>query len=275
GLPTQRYLSLHRLVVTPSDRFAFSLNEGALYADTTSAGRSQEPWYLNAANLFLLVNMNHYGGPTKSFVGLDLAWQPSDRVHLAGQLFANDIKVDKTTPTNPEKPEELGYTLSATGGAMHGAASWSAFYTRVDNLVYQTQKGTQFDYTVRGVGIGRDHIDYDQLTARAEVAALPRGLLGGEITFIRQGEGALGRPFPPPQLLGDSVRFLTGIVERTLRLAMQANWTPAPGINLSTDVGRHFIWSANHVQGVRGDRWVWRVRAEIRRRITGGIHSPD
>jgi len=29
------------------------------------------------------------------------------------------------------------------------------------------------------------------------------------------------------------------------------------------------------VQGVRGDRWVWRVRAEIRRRISGGIHWGD
>jgi len=145
----------------------------------------------------------------------------------------------------------------------------------VDDLVYETEKGTQFDYDLYGVGIGRDHIDYDQATVRANVLAAPRALLGGEVTFIRQGAGALGQPFPAPQQLTDSLRFLTGIVERTLRVAVQANWTPAPGINLSTDVGRHFIWNANHVQGVRGDRWVWRVRVEIRRRASGGIHWPD
>jgi hypothetical protein len=274
GAPAKRFMTLHRLVVLPSDRLALALSEGVLYADSVAPARSFEPWYLNPANLWLIADENG-DGLVKDYLALDASYLATGSLRFAGQLFANDLKIDKKTATNPEKPEELGYTLSATGGAMHGVASWSAFYTRVDNLVYQTQKGTQFDYTLRGVGIGRDQIDYDQLTARATFAAVPRGLVGGEITYIRQGEGALGRPFPPFQDLTDSVRFLTGIVERTLRVAAQASWTPAPGINLSADVGRHFIWNANHVQGVRGDRWVWRVRAEIRRRTTGGIRWGD
>jgi hypothetical protein len=158
---------------------------------------------------------------------------------------------------------------------LRGAGSWTAFYTRVDNLVYQTQKGTQFDYVLRGVGIGRDHIDYDQYTGRVNTLVGRDALIGSEITYIRQGEGALGRPFPPFSLLGDSLRFLTGIVERTLRVAAQANWAPVPGINLSADVGRHFVWNAKHVRGVRADRWIWRVRAEIRRRTTGTIRWPE
>jgi len=274
GGAAKRYLSLHRLIVLPSDRLSFALSEGALYADTGGPTRSYEPWYLNPANLWLLSEVNGTGY-IKDFVALDASWLVRRSLRLAGQLFANDIKVDRRTPTNPEKPEELGYTLSVSGGALDGLASWSAFYTRIDNLVYQTQKGPQFDYVLRGVGLGRDHIDYDQYTARANLMAAGRTLLGGEITYIRQGEGALGRPFPAPQLWGDSVRFLTGIVERTLRVAAQANWTPAPGLNLSADVGRHFIWNANHVRGVRSDRWVWRVRAEIRRRAVGAIHWKD
>ncbi len=274
GQPGKRVLSLHRLIVTPSDRFSVALAEGVLYADTGGPTRSFEPWYLNPTNLWLVPNNNQYG-VTKDFVAVDVSWLAGYGLRLAGQLFANDIKVDKTTPTNPEKPEELGYTFSATGGALHGLASWSAFYTRVDNLVYQTQKGTQFQYSLRGVGLGRDNIDYDQYTVRANALAAPLALLGGEITYLRQGEGNFRTTFPPFNTLSDSMRFLTGIVERTLRVAMQANWTPVYGVNLSTDIGRHFIWNANHVQGARGDRWVWRVRAEIRRRLTGGIRWPD
>jgi hypothetical protein len=274
GLPGKRYLSLHRLIVTPSDRLSLSLSEGALTADTGGPSRSVEPWYLNLANLWLLSEINS-SGPIKDFLVLDVSWLAGRSLRLAGQLFANDIRVDKGTPDNPEKPEELGYTLSLTGPALHRLASWSVFYTRVDNNVYQTQKGSQFQYSLRGVGLGRDHIDYDQVTARAGAAVAPRALVGGEITYIRQGQGDFRQPFPPLQLLADSLRFLTGTVERTLRLAAQANWTPTPGINLSADIGRHFIWNANHVKGQRGDRWVWRIRAEIRRRTTGAIRWKD
>jgi len=275
GLPGKRYLSLHRLVVTPSDRLSLSLSEAVLYADTGGPSRSFEPWHLNLANLWLLTDANLPLGQAKDLLAVDASWLVGHSLRLAGQLFANDLKVDKRTPTNPEKPEELGYTLSVTGQALHGLASWSAFYTRMDNLDYQTEKGTQFQYSLRGVGLGRDHIDYDQYTARATALAAPRGLIGAEITYVRQGEGDFRMPFPPIQLLSDSVRFLTGIVERTLRVAAQANWTPVAGVNLSADIGRHFIWNANHVQGARGDRWVWRVRAEIRRRLTGAVRWKD
>ena len=275
GLSGKRYLSLHRLVITPSDRLSFSLSESVLYADTGGPSRSMEPWYLNVANLWLLTEVNGLGGPTKDLVALDASWLAGRTLRVAGQLFASDIRVDKATPTKPEAPEQLGYTLSATGQALRGLASWSTFYTRMDNLDYRTPKGTQFQYSIWGVGLGRDHVDYDQFTARANALVVPNGLMGAEITYIRQGQGDLRNAYPPPQHWADSVRFLTGIVERTLRVAAQANWTPMPGINLSTDIGRHFIWNANHVQGVRGDRWVWRLRAEIRRRITGAVRWKD
>jgi hypothetical protein len=95
------------------------------------------------------------------------------------------------------------------------------------------------------------------------------------MTLIRQGAGDIRRHYPTVDQFADSLWFLTGTVERTLRVAVQANWTPTPGLNLSADVGRHFIWNANHVRGVRADRWVWRVRAEIRRRASGAIRWKD
>ncbi len=278
GQATQarRFVSLHRLVVLPSNRLGLSFSEGVLYADTGGVPRSFEPWYLNPANLWLLVDVNGYGGTTKDYLSAAATYGFHRGVRLAGEFFANDIKVDARTATNPEKRPQFGWTMSATGPWTRESGSWSLLYTRVDNLVYQTQKGTQFDYLIRGVGIGRDHIDYDQLTARLHKLVAPRTLAAAEFTVIRQGEGALGRPFPPNQVFAtDSVTFLTGTVERTIRIAGQLDWQPTPGFTLHADVGRHFIRNAGHMIGSNGDRWVWRIRGEYRRRVSGPVRLPD
>ena len=269
----KRFLSAHRLVILPSDRLSFSLSEAALYADKGEPNRSFEPWFLNPVNLWVLPNVN-YVHAVNSLWGADASYLLGNGVRVAGQIYADDIRVDKDTVG--EAPEQLGYTLSLTGGALRGQASWSVFYTRVDNFNYRTRFNEE-QYTIRGVGLARDHDDYDQWTARATVATMPRALLTGELTFLRQGQGDPRKPLPAESLWGgrDSLTFLTGIVERTLRVAAQANWTPTPGLNLSADVGRHFIWNANHVRGVHADRWVWRVRAEIRRRASGAIRWKD
>ena len=270
-----RYLSVHRLYVQPSDRFAFSLSEAALYASAHGTGRSYEPWFLDPANLWVIPSVND-SASVNTLWGLDASYLLKSGVRLAGQLYADDIRIDRDTVG--ESPEQLGYTLSATGGALRGAGSWSVFYTRVDNFDYRTRLFEE-QYTLRRVGLARDHDDYDQWTARVTTAAGLRSLLGAEITFIRQGQGDPRKPLPAQSLWGgpnqDSLTFLTGVTERTLRLAVQAHWTPAPGIDLSADVGRHFVWNANHVQGVRGDRWVWRVLVEVRRRASGGLRWPD
>jgi hypothetical protein len=256
--------------VEPSDRWAFALSEAIVYATTGEDVRSFEPWYLNPLNLFILEQYS--GKPTgNSLLGASVTFRARRDLRLAAQLYADDIQVDRKTRLD-RKPEELGYTFSATGGALGGRMSWSGFYTRVDALDYRTQANEE-QYSIDSVGIARNHSDYDQLTFRATTAPAPRALVGGEVTYIRQGQGDFRLQYPDTTAFADSLIFLTGIVERTLRVAVQANWTPSPGINLSADIGRHFVWNAGHVQGVRGDRWVWRVKAEIRRRYSGGLRS--
>lgn len=230
--------------------------------------RSFEPWYLNPIGLWQLAQyQNRLTG--NFLLGADVSYQPSPSLRVAAQIYADDIQVDRKTQ-HDKKPEELGYTLSVTGGAMRGRLSWSALYTRVDALDYRTAANEE-QYSIDSVGLARNHTDYDQWTLRAMIAPAQRALVGGEITFIRQGQGDFRIQYPPDSAFSDTLILLTGVVERTLRVAVQANWTPVPGFNLNTDLGRHFIWNAGHVQGVRGDRWVWRVRAEVRRRITGTI----
>ena len=268
-LVAKRFLSAHRLVITASDRLAFSLSESALYADDGGPSRSFEPWFLNPMNLWVLTNFNYVPSVNNLWAG-DLSYALRDGTRLAVQVYTDDFQVNNHGGSG-SKPGEWGYTFSATGGLARGAASWSAFYTRVDNLDYRTVLN-QEQYTIRGVGLARDHDDYDQWTARATVAPAPRALVTGEITYLRQGQGDIRTRVPVDPTWPTVQGFLTGTVERTLRLAVQANWVPVDGVVLSADVARHFIRNAAHVSGVSHARWVWRVRAEVRRRFAGGLH---
>jgi len=264
-----RFLSVHRLVVTPSERLTFSLSESALYASHGGPSRSFEPWFLNPGNLWVLPSTNK-AADANLLWGADVSYLFRGGVRLAAQLYADDFQVDRNTQGD-RKPEELGYTLSVTGGARHGEISWSALYTRVDATCYRTFFYNEEQYSMRGVGIARDHADYDQLTVRATTSPAPRALVTGELTLLRQGQGDFRAPFPPMSAWNDSLVLFTGVVERTLRVAAQAAWTPVDGINLTADVGRHFLHNAGHIAGATGGRWVWRVRAEIRRRLTGAL----
>ena len=264
----KRFLSAHRLVVEPTDRLAFSLSESAVYANAGEPDRFFEPWFLNAFNLWLLVNSN-YVQSVNALLAADVSYRIGSSLRLAGQLFADDIQVDSRTQGDKE-PQQIGFTLSATGGVRHGQVSWSALYTRVNALNYRTPANEE-QYSVRGLGLARNHSDYDQVTARATLAPAPRALVTGEMTVLRQGAADFRERFPPVSSFADSLVFLTGTVERTVRLAAQAAWTPLEGVNLTADIGRHFLHNAGHVSGARSGRWVWRVRAEIRRRLTGAL----
>ena len=270
--PQHRFLSAHRLLVTPSDRVAFSVFEAEVYADSGNQGRGFEPWYLNSLALWTMAQWQHK--PVgNALIGADVSWQARPALRLAAQIYADDVQTSRNNQGD-KKPEELGYTLSATGGGLRGRVSWSALYTRVDALDYRT-RFNQEQYSSDGAGLARNHSDYDQWTLKVTTAPRPRALVTGELTYIRQGQGDFRTQYPPDSAFSDTLVFLTGVVERTLRVAAQVNWTPAPGINVSADIGRHFIRNAKHVRGARGDRWVWRLRFEIRRRMAGGIHWPD
>jgi hypothetical protein len=264
----KRFLSAHRLVLIPSERLAISLSESAVYANAGEPDRFFEPWFLNPVNLWVLPNFNHIKAVNTLWAG-DVSYRPRNGVRLATQVYIDDIQVNNIRGSM-NKPAEWGYTFVATGGGLRGGLSWSALYTKVDNLDYRTTANEE-QYTLYGVGLARDHDDYDQWTARATVAPAPRALLTGEFTLLRQGEGDIRKRIPVDPTWAAVQGFLTGVVERTFRLAAQASWTPLDGVNLSADIGRHFLHNAGHLSGARSGRWVWRVRAEIRRRLTGAL----
>lgn len=260
----QRFLSLHRLVAQPTRRLTVSLFEAALYADA-STERSFEPWYLNPANLFLL---SQYDGSETSnaLLGADVVYR-SRRATLAAQFYVDDFQVDDSLVTDAEPPA-YGFTLAIEGGLMRSRAAWQAYYTRVTNLAYRTPASEEA-YLLREVGIGRNFADYDQATLNLSYVAGSTLMASAELTWLRQGEGDPRAPYPPESLFASTPTIHSGVVERTVRLAGRFDWWPREGVTVSGELGVNLLDNAGHIAGASRTRWVWRVRAAIRRRWSG------
>ncbi|MBI1967243.1 MAG: hypothetical protein HYS40_04575 [Gemmatimonadetes bacterium] len=249
GVPNHRYLVAHRLVLRPPGPTTISLWEGNLLA---GPDRPLEPWYANILTLGLLSQYDQ-GVRTNSLLGADIQTRVG-RITAFGSLLIDDIQIDRSAPGDQE-PTSYGLTLGARGGA--GNASWTAFYTQVANLTYRTPNPVE---TVmrRGVGLARNFADYDQLTLRASVVTGPGVLLSPEATLLRQGKGDFRLPYPPVAAYDSTPVFLQGVVERTVRLALEAR-IEGPRWGFHGDGGLHLIHNAGHVSGDARTRWVGRV----------------
>jgi len=255
---TERWLIAHRLVVRPSNRLSLSLEESIIYAGMGV------PWrYLNPLALGILT-LYDMGPQTNSIIATSIDWRVAGRTRLFAQLAIDDLQVDDNTQGDQEPPA-YGLTVGAAGG-LAGSASWTAWYTRVSNLMYRTLENEE-QFTSNGVGIGRNSSDYDQLLGRLTLAPARGMLITGEASLIRQGEGDMRSRYPPVSAFADSLAFLTGVVERTIQLGASAIWTPKAGISLSAYLGYAASRNEAHVAGARDRRVVWRLRGSFRYRL--------
>ena len=256
GTLNHRYLVAHRLVLRPPGHTTIALWEGDLVA---GPGRQLEPWYANILTLGLLTQYDQ-NSHANSLVGADVVTRLGG-TEVFGSLLLDDIQVDKQTAGDREPPS-YGLTLGARGAA--GPAAWTAFYTRVANLTYRTPDPAEVVMR-RGVGLARNFSDYDQLTVRGSVVAGPGVLLSPEATLVRQGEGDFRLPYPPVAAYDTTRAFLSGVVERTLRLAVSYQLS-AGAWSLAGDGGVHLIHNAGHVNGASRTRWVGRLELAWRHR---------
>jgi hypothetical protein len=256
GTLNHRYLVAHRVVLRPPGKTTFALWEGNLVA---GPGRQLEPWYANILTLGLLTQYDQNSN-ANSLVGADVVTRVGG-ADLFGSLLIDDIQVDKENAGDRE-PASYGLTLGARGAA--GPAGWTAFYTRVANLTYRTPNPPE---TVmrRGVGLARNFSDYDQFTLRVSLLPAPGSLLSPELTLLRQGEGDFRLPYPPVAAYDSTPTFLSGVVERTLRLAVSYQLS-AGAWSVAGDGGAHLISNAGHVDGTQRTRWVGRVELTWRYR---------
>jgi hypothetical protein len=179
-------------------------------------------------------------------------------------VLIDDIQIDKgggATSGNNE-PASYGFTLGAQTGL--GPAAWTLFYTRVANLTYRTPSPPEAVMR-RGVGLGRNFSDYDQLTLRGSLLTGPDVLLAPELTLLRQGTGDFRLPYPTVAAYDTTPTFLDGVVMRTVRLALAAR-VDRGAWSLAGDGGVHIERNADHVSGARRNRWVGSVSFTYRLR---------
>jgi len=216
-------------------------------------GRQLEPWYLNVATVSAL-RQGSTGTNANSFVGFDLERRAGTT--LFGQFMLDDIQVSRKTASDL-KPTSYAFTAGAKGRLRSRAAAWTVFYTQVANLTYRNEDNLQVPL-FHFLGTGRNFDDYDQITATA--SWLPRFglLLRPEVTVLRQGEGDPRLPHPLVPAYPTTATLLQGVVERTVRLAVNADWQYR-GLSVTAGGGVHLIHNAGHVTGASDTRWVGSV----------------
>ena len=256
GALNQRYWVAHRLVLRPPGQTTIALWEGSLLA---GPGRQLEPWFANIFTLGLLAQLDQ-DEQVNSLVGIDVTSRIG-RTRVFGSLLIDDIQIDRQTASDREPPQ-YGFTVGGQGAL--GSFAWTAFYTRVANLTYRTSNPADVVMR-RGVGLARNFSDYDQLTVRVSGFSVPGLLLTPEVTLLRQGEGDFRLPYPPVTAYDSTPAFLSGVVERTVRLAMGYRLL-AGAWSVTGDGGVHLIRNVGHANGVRETRWVGRVAIEWRYR---------
>ena len=261
GTANHRYFVVHRLLYRPSGATALALWEGEIIA---GPARQLEPAFANVLNLGLLVEYDQNTN-VNSLLGFDFATRVG-RTHLFAQILIDDFQIDRSTQADSEPPS---YGLTAGVQTDVRGIAWTAFYTQVANLTYRTPNPAE---TVerRFVGLARNFSGYDQLTLRAGVLVGPGVLVAPEATLLRQGQGDFRLPYPPVAAFGSTPTLFSGVVERTVRLALGANWDRGP-LGLAGNGGVHFIHNAGHVTGASDTKFVGGIAVTYRFRRQGKI----
>lgn len=252
GTPNHRFLVAHRLVFHPPGRTSIALWEGEILA---GPGRLLEPTYANILTLGLLQEYDQ-GTKTNSLLGADVATAFGGTT-LFGSLLIDDFQIDHSTDSlsGNNEPPSYGLTLGAQGGV--GSIGWTAFYTRVANLTYRTPNPAEAVIR-QGVGLARNASDYDQVTVRGSLLTGPGVLLAPELTLVRQGQGDFRLPYPATAQYFKTQTFLSGIVQRTLRLALGAR-IDGRAWALDANAGVHFMHNVGHVTGATLTRFVGQI----------------
>ena len=261
GTVNHRYFVAHRLLYRPSGATTLGLWEGEIIA---GPARQLEPAFANVLNLGLLVEYDQNTN-VNSLLGFDFATRVG-HTHLFAQILIDDFQIDRRTQADSEPPS---YGLTAGVQTDVRGIAWTAFYTQVANLTYRTPDPAE---TVerRFVGLARNFSGYDQLTLRAGVLVGPGVLVAPEATLLRQGQGDFRLPYPPVAAFGSTPTLFSGVVERTVRLALGANCDRGP-LGLAGNGGVHFIHNAGHVAGATATRWIGGVAISYRFRRDSAV----
>ena len=246
----RRYWSALRAVFRPWDGVTASVVQGVLWRG------GGEAFNLLWVNPLELVPFTREDEPFPDSANVLVGGQFEVRLRGGGAIAGELLIDDFSTQSNRTAPNRMGGTLTA-GLPLGGVVRVDASYTFVSSLAYRTNQGPDFAIVRNGIGLARNYDDYDQASLSV-TAAVPRlrGLVRAEAALLRQGEGDIRAAFTLPS----TEPFLhIGIVERTVRLALDARARVAGQLVLTGNAGAHIVRNAAHVVGAGDTRFLGRA----------------
>lgn len=256
GPAIERYFSIHRLAVHWKN-LELAGSESYVYA---GAGRGFEPSLVNPLNVYALSwrSENQEGNLG---LGGEFALRTDRLGTFAGQLFVDDLQIDRSCNPACKQPSSYAGTLAAEGLPLTGDQRWFASYTRVSNLTYNNKNPSE-KYEVFGVGLGRGFSDYDELKLGLDLAFVPRTPLRLYAAHRRQGEGGYNVPFPLPADYGATPGIFSGVVMGVTRVGLSgaSKWRD---FEVGGDVGINRNTNDQHIAGATHTGFEGRVKVAI------------
>jgi hypothetical protein len=263
GRTVHRYYFVHRLQARPSRRLSLALWEGVVLA---GADRNFETRYRNPLSFSYLANTIGLGDKGNVLLGVDAHWRAFRRTSFEAQLALDDFQYQNRSDPG-RLPDRWALTIAAFG-PLGPVLGWRAFYTQASSLAFRTLNPFE-NFTDRGIGLGRNFSDMDQLSFVLSIPVAAQWLATPDLTVLRQGEGAIDAPFPAtPIETGQTPQIFIGVVERTLRIGLGVQGRHGP-LDLKADAGLHHIVNWRHEEGRTANRFEGRVQATLGLRRNG------
>ena len=252
----RRFWATHRVLFSPWRWVVIGMNQATLWG---GVGRGPELQYLNPFKITTTsqIEENNPADTVNSLYAVDMRVMLPNRWVLWGSVLVDDLGFTK----GGGAPSRVG----ATGAVDLPLRRWGGlrgYWTIVTNLAYRTYTGPVETIARHGIGLGRNYSDYWEGGVQWSVAPLPLVVVEPEVVVLRQGEGDLREPFPPYPY--DVPVLFQGVVETTWRLGFSTHLTLFHHLDLSGDLGVHFIRNDGHVAGTSRTRVLGSVRATVR-----------
>jgi hypothetical protein len=253
---TQRYFSIHRLALHYG-RWELAGSESYVYS---GIARGFEPALANPLNIFGLSWRNERQEGNLGLGG-EFAYRSGRAGTYSGQLFVDDVQIDRGCNPTCKQPSSYGLTVTAEGLPLPGDQRWFASYTRVSNLAYNN-KVVSDHYEIFGVGLGRGFNDYDEARVGLDLAVVPRTPLRLYISHRRQGEGSYNLPFPAPADYATTPGIFGGVVMGVTRAAISgaSRWRD---LEFGGDVGVNHSTNDLHVPNATRTGFEGRLKVAV------------
>lgn len=256
GPAIERYFSIHRIAIRVKN-WELAGSESYLYA---GPGRSFEPSLVNPLNIYGLSWRNERQEGNLG-LGLETALR-TDRIgNFSGQIFIDDLQLDRSCDPACKQPSSYAFSLSADGLPLGGDQRWFASYARVSNLAYRNKNPSEH-YTSFAISLGQSGSDYDEFRAGVDLALVPRAPLKVYVAHRRQGEGNYNIPYPQPVDYATTPGIFDGVVMGVTRLGVSGVGRFGD-IELGGDLGFNHNTNDGHQSGASRTSFEGRLKVAI------------